>query len=670
MLKSKKNVVVILVLSLIGLFVPQFRAFAQSPDTSDLDGLFDLSIEELMHVEVTTASKKEERLFETAVAAYVLTSEDIRRSGATSIMDALRMVPGLHVARMNANKWAISSRGFNGEFADKMLVMIDGRSIYTPHFGGVRWDTYDVMLEDIERIEIIRGPGGTLWGGNAVNGIINIITKHAKDTQGLLLTGGGGTEEQGFGAVRYGDKMGKDTYLRVYSKYFNRGDGTQMTGSSGQDGWDVTRGGFRIDHDSTNRDEWIFLGDIYDGDVGQLGTEYSLTAPISQAYSHENTLNGGNLLVRWKRILSFESDVVLQAYYNRERRLEKVFSSTLNTYDIDFQHRFPLSDRHEMTWGLGSRLDRHTLDGSFDYSLNPRHEDLGLHSVFVQDKISLIPDRLELTFGTKVLQNEYTDLEFQPSARLLWKPNDRHTVWGAVTRAAKTPSRHDIDGSTSWGVFSAGPSIISQEAYGSRHLEAEEVTAFELGYRIQPADELILDLTGFFNDYEEILASERQANIAMPGYTIWPNLLGNNLHAETYGIELSATYQASRDWRLNAGYTFLQIQAHPDQPSITRDVAYERQSPHNQFQLCSQYDLTKDLELDCAFNYVDNVPDGDIPHYLRFDARLGWHMTEHLELSVVGQNLLDSRHPEFGAEAGQIQTEAERGAYVKVTYRF
>jgi len=346
-------------------------------------------------------------------------SEDIRRSGATSIMDALRMVPGLHVARINANKWAISSRGFNNEFANKMLVMIDGRSIYTPHYGGVRWDTYDVMLEDVERIEVIRGPGGTLWGANAVNGIINIFTKHTRDTQGTLVTGGGGTEEQGFGAVRYGDKMGDNTHLRVYSKYFNRDDGTQMTGASGRDGWNVFRGGFRIDHDPTDRDQWTLLADIHDGNVGQLGTEHSLTAPFSQPYIHENTLNGGDMLARWKRTFSPDSDMTLQVYYNRERRLEKVFSESLNTYDIDFQHRFPWHDNHEITWGLGYRLDRHNLDGSFSYSLDPRYDNLNLYSGFVQDKVSLVPDRVELTIGTKVLQHHCSDVEFQPSVRLL-----------------------------------------------------------------------------------------------------------------------------------------------------------------------------------------------------------------------------------------------------------
>jgi len=362
--------------------------------------------------------------------------------------------------------------------------------------------------------------------------------------------------------------------------------------------------------------------------------------------------------------------MVLQTYYNREERSEMVYTSTLNTYDIDFQHRFPLHRSHEITWGLGCRLDRLTVDGSFSYFLDPRHEDLCLYSSFVQDRISLVPDSLELTFGAKALHHEHTGFEFQPSARLLWKPDERHTIWGAVTRALKTPDRHNRDSTTSWGVFQMGPSTISQESYGNRHVDAEEVMAYELGYRTQPTERLLLDVTGFFNDYEEIFTVERQPNIAMPGYTIWPFRIGNNLHGETYGVELASTYQVSENWRLHAGYTFLQMQLHPDNANNTGDAPREGSSPHNQFQLRSVYDLTDDLELDFSLNYVDNVPEGDIPNYLRFDVHLGWNITENLELSLVGQNLFNKRHPEFGVTNAQIQTEAEQGFYTKLTYRF
>ncbi len=672
-MRIKAYIFVLLVLCLSERIAAQSEVIAERQDTNEPDDFFDMSIEELMDIEITTASKKEEKLFEAPAAAYVITSEDIRRSGATSIPDALRMVPGLQVARINSNKWAVSSRGFNNEFANKMLVMIDGRSIYTPHYGGVRWDTHDVMLEDVERIEIIRGPGGTLWGANATNGIINIITREARDTQGGLLSGGSGTEEEGFGAVRYGDKIDDKTYFRVYSKYFNRGDGTQPTGGNGADGWNVFRGGFRIDSYPTERDHWTVLGDIYDGDVGQRGTIRSVTAPISTPYTRQNSINGGNMLARWKRTFSEDSDMMLQIYYDREKRLAQALNETLNTYDIDFQHRFPLFDSHEITWGLGYRLDKHTLDGTFNYSLDPRHEALDLYSGFLQDRISLVEDELELTVGSKILKHHCTDTEFQPSGRLSWTPDERNTVWAAATRAVRTCSRYDTDSTTSWGVFQVGPfTTVSQEAYGNHHLEPEEVIAYELGYRTKPADKLILDVVGFLNIYDELISSERSANISKPGYTIWPYTMANNLEGETYGAEISATYQASKSWRLNAGYTFLQMQLHPKNSSVvsTRDAAIEGQSPHHQFHLRSFYDLSDDIELDFSLNYVDNLPEGDIPHYLRFDVRLGWHIAKNTELSVVGQNLFDKRHLEFGAEAGQTQTEAERGLYIKLTHRF
>lgn len=650
--------------------LPMGISQALTNEESLSEDFFDMSIEQLMDIKITTASKKEKKLFETPAAAYVITSEDIRRSGAKSIPDVLRTVPGLNVARINANKWAISSRGFNNEFANKMLVMIDGRSIYTPSFGGVRWDIHDVMLEDIERIEVIRGPGGTLWGANAVNGIINIITKQAKDTQGGLISGGVGTEEQGFGSVRFGDKINEHTYFRVYSKYFNRDDGTQSVGGNGKDGWDMLRGGFRIDSYPSDHDQWTLLGDIYNGDIGQTGTLYSITAPVSTPYTYQKNVDGGHILSRWKRVFTDNSDIVLQLYYDRSRRLEKVFSETLNTYDIDFQHHFSPDEKNEITWGLGYRLDRHTVDGTFNYSMDPRNDNLNLYSGFVQDRIPLVTDILELTIGSKFLHHHSTGFEFQPGARLLWTADERNIVWGSVTRAIRTPDRHDLDSTTNWGVSQAGPFTISQEAYGNPNIDSEEVIAYEVGYRTKPSNKLVMDFTGFVNDYDKLTATERNADITKPGYTIWPYVVGNNLHGETYGTEISATYQVFENLKFNAGYSFIQIQLHPDNSNITRDSAEEGTTAHNQLHLRSYYDLSKDIELDFSLYYVDNLPEGDIKNYIRFDARLGWHIADNTELSIVGQNLLDEQHPEFGADAGQVTTEAERGFYVELAHRF
>ena len=663
-------------LAAMAFFTYSTSVFAETTEPNEQAEFFEMSIEDLMNIEITLASRKQQKLFKTPAAVYVITNEDIRRSGASTIPDLLRMVPGMEVARINSNKWAITSRGFNQEFAKRLLVMIDGRSIYGPLFGGVRWDTHDVMLEDIDRIEVIRGPGGTLWGSNAVNGIINIVTKNAKDTQGTILVGQGSDIEHYLTAARYGGKLKGPTYFRVYSRYFDRDDTTcidhaHTAHAYSNDGWDVLRGGFRIDSYPQEHDHLTLLGDIYNGDIGEATMLYSLTSPISQESSHDNKIEGGNLLGRWERTLSKDSDMKLQVYYNRDKRLEKKFNETIDTYDIDFQHRFPMTEQHELSWGLGYRLDRHTVDGTFNYSLSPRHRDLSIYSGFIQDNITVLKDKLEVTIGTKIEHNYYTGLEWQPSGRFIWTLDDRNAIWGAVTRAVRTPNRHDTDSTTSWGVFQVGPSVISQEAYGNEDVDSEKVIVYELGYRARPTEKMFIDVTGFINRYDNLMATERTANIPKAGYTIWPNQQDNKLYGETYGVELSASYQAAKNWNLSAGYTFLQMQLRTRSSSTsTRDATVEGKSPHNQFHFRSYLNLTDNLELDCSLKYVDNLPADNILNYIRFDLRLGWHITKNMELSLVGQNLFDNRHSEFGEEQGQSVTEAERAFFAKLTYSF
>ena len=664
------------ILSVMAFFTYSTSVFAESTEANEQTEFFEMSIEDLMNIEITLASRKQQKLFKTPTAVYVITNEDIRRSGASTIPDLLRMVPGMEVARINSNKWAITSRGFNQEFANKLLVMIDGRSIYGPLFGGIRWDTHDVMLEDVDRIEVIRGSGGTLWGSNAVNGIINIVTKNAKDTQGTILVGEVSDIEHNLTAARYGGKLNNSTYFRIYSKYFDRDDSPNPdhihnTDHSVKDEWDTFRTGFRIDSYPKENDHWTLIGDIYNGNIGESTTIYSLTSPISQESSHHNKISGGDLLGRWERTLSKDSDMKLQVYYNRDKRLEKKFNETIDTYDIDFQHRFGLTEQHELSWGLGYRLDRHTVDGTFNYSLSPRHRDLSIYSGFIQDNITVIKDKLEVILGTKVEHNYYTGLEWQPSGRFIWTLDDRNAIWGSVTRAVRIPNRHDTDNTTSWGVFQVGPSVISQEAYGNGDVDSEKVIAYELGYRTRPTEKMFIDVTGFINKYDNLMATERLANVSKAGYTIWPNRQDNKLYGETYGVELSASYQAAKNWKLFAGYTFLQMQLHTRSSSTsTRDATIEGQSPHNQFHLRSYLDLDDNLELDCSLKYVDNLPTGNIQNYIRFDLRLGWHVTKNMELSLVGQNLFDNRHSEFGESQGQSVTEAERAFFAKLTYSF
>jgi len=662
---------VLLLFGLLGLWA---QAFAGSPEPNEGGDLFEMSIEDLMDINVTLASKSQVKMFGTPAAVYVITAEDIRRTGVTSIPDALRMVPGLQVARMNSNTWAISSRGFNLEYANKMLVLIDGRSIYTPLYGGVHWDMHDIVLEDVRQIEVVRGPGGTLWGANAVNGIINIVTKSAKDTQGVLISGGAGTEEQGFGTLRYGDKAGKETYYRVYSKYFNRDDSRLITGGNGNDGWDVFRGGFRVDNYGSSRDHFTLQGDFFEGNIGKINTLRSLTAPLSTVVKTPFGVSGGNLLTRWTRNFSDDSEIMLQMYYDTTSRRERTYHKRRDTYDFDFNHRFGLGSRHEVTWGLGYRLTSDKTRGTFAFSFAPEDYNFNVYSGFIQDRITLVKDKLALILGAKLEHNDYTGLEHQPGARLVWTPDPKQTIWTSVTRAVRTPSRYDNHSTTSWGTTMIGPSVYSLEAYGSDDIESEKVIAYEAGYRVHPIDKLFLDFTGFLNQYTDLRTFEGGFGSAFFTGThfVVPYTARNMMDGETYGFEVAGTYQAAKNWKLSAAYSFLQMQLHTNSGSTsTADRNVEGESPHNQFSLRSYLDLTEDVELDVTAYYVDNLPSEDVPHYLRLDARLGWKINDNTELSLVGRNLLDRLHPEFKDNRGaSFATEVERSFLVELVYRF
>ena len=634
---------------------------AQSQHVDGPEDFFDMSIEQLMDIEITSVSKKEGKVFETPAAVYVITREDIRRSGATCIPEALRMVPGLEVAKVDNNKWAISSRGFNRLMAEKLLVLIDGRSVYTPLFSGTYWDVQDVLLEDVERIEVIRGPGGTLWGANAVNGIINVITKNAKDTQGILLSGGGGTEEKGFSSVRYGAKAGEAAYYRIYSKYFRRDEGKGTTQGGAADDSEAFRTGFRFDADRSERDHLTIQGDFYNGNSGQKTVQASLTAPFMRYFDETVDVSGGNVLTRWRRRYSETSDIALQFYYDRTQRDQRNLYESRDTFDIDFQHHFQLNDRQDVIWGLGYRYTSDHTDGSYTISFNPTSRDDELASVFLQDEITLLPDRLKFIIGSKFEENDYTGFEYQPSARLLWTPDERHAIWAAFTRAVQIPSRSHEDMQSNYLVLNPATVFSFSNNDG---LEPQTLKSYELGYRMKPQDGLFVDITGFYHEYDDLYSLENNP-------TAFTKILDNKIYAETYGGEISAHWQVRDDWKLMAGYSFLQIQSHLKSSSTdtTKIPTNEDSSPHNTFQLRSYVDLPGAFEFDTALYYVDNVPFHDIPHYIRLDARLGWHIHENMEVSVVGQNLLDLHHPEFDDDS-VMNAEVQRGFWVELTYRF
>ncbi len=649
----------------------------------DQTDLTEMSLDELMNIEITSVSKKPEKLSKSSAAVFVITQEDIRRSGATSIPEVLRMVPGVQVARIDANKWAISTRGFSGRFANKLLVLIDGRSVYTPLFSGVFWDSQDTLLEDIERIEVIRGPGASLWGANAVNGVINIITKHTKDTQGGLISTGAGTEEQGFGNLRYGWKLGRNAYSRIYVKYFNRDDAVLESGSDASDGWKFLRGGFRIDWDVANHDSLTLQGDIYDGEVGQTLTIATPTPHFTRTFDDDGKISGGNVLARWKRAFTEASNMALQLYYDRTERKDAGFEDNRDIFDVDFQHQFAVGERQEIVWGLGYRFTQDDVASTFTISLDPDSRDDHLFSAFVQDDITLIKDLLRLTVGSKFEENDYTGFEIQPNARLLWTPHEQHSVWASVSRAVRTPSRADADVRLNQSVLPPGTLIPGSTVneyislFGDRNIESEELLSYELGYRIIPAKNLSADIAAFYNDYDELRTIEPGLPFIetspAPPHLVIPFTGSNKMDGGVYGVELAANWRPVDWWRFSAAYTYLQIHLHLDEDSgDTVSEAAEGESPHNQFSLRSSFDLKKDIELDLWLRYVDNLPSLNEDSYVTMDARLSWEPIKDLELSIVGQNLLDNHHPEFTQEIfiNSTPTEVERSVYGKIAWRF
>jgi len=634
----------------------------------DSIGLSQLSLEELMNVEVTSVSKKPEKLSEAAAAIYVITREDIHRSGVTSIPEALRMAPGLDVGRVDAHNWAITSRGFNDVYANKLQVLIDGRSVYTPLFSGVFWDTQNTFLDDIDRIEIIRGPGATLWGANAVNGVINVITRPAKETQGVLIQGGGGTEERAFGGVRYGGQLGENAHYRVYGKYFNRDDSVQPSGARANDGWWMGHGGARVDWESSENDLLTFQGDAYSGRVKQSFVVTSPTTPGGQTVEDEYDVEGGNALGRWTHAFSEDCALQLQLYYDGTRRHTVIFEEERDTFDLDVQQRFALGQRHGLVAGVGYRLSADDIVNTYTLSFDPDSRTAHLFSGFIQDEITVVEERLRLTLGSKFEHNDFTGFEFQPGARLSWTPHERHTAWAAISRAVRTPSRAEDDVE----INQPGPApgtVLSIR--GDRGFDSEKLIAYEAGYRFQPHTRVSVAIAAFYNDYDDLRTLEPRPII--PGIpVVIPLVVANNLEGETYGVELGPRWQVTDWWRLQMTYSFLEmnLRRKPGSNDTTSEGAEER-SPHHQATVRSTVDLPGNWTLDGAVRYVDSLPNLNIPSYVTLDVRLAWRPIERLEISVVGQNLLDDQHAEFAPALIRTQpTEVERSVHGQVSLRF
>jgi iron complex outermembrane recepter protein len=655
-------------------------ARAAEPDSSDAEvDLLRLSLEDLGRIKVTSVSRKSENIFSAAAAIHVISQEDIRRSGVNVLPEALRMAPGLEVARANSRQWAVGSRGFNDTFANKLLVLMDGRTLYTPLFSGVFWEEVDTVLEDLDRIEVIRGPGATLWGANAVNGVINIISKNARDTQGLLLSGGGGIEERGFGTVRYGGNLGSNAWYRVYTKYSEHESSTLLDGggSTGDDWW-MSQGGFRADWQPSELNHVTLQGDYYYGDLGGSFFSQSWIPPRLIRQELRTKAEGLNVLGRWTHEFSAESDLSVQMYYDRTDRSFGIGDEVRNTADIDLQHRFHLGDRQEIVWGGGYRYSVDELSGGSGFEMEDPSLGVQLGNAFVQDEIAIVPERLHLTLGTKIEHNDFTGFEVQPSGRIAFTPHQNHTFWGAISRAVRTPSRTERDVRIYVDPGNLLPTTVFPilvTVNGNSDFDSEELLAYEIGYRIQLRPRLTLDVAAFYNHYDQIRALAAQPlefhSDPVPHLLI-PATFENDLFGETYGVEAMTTWQPIDAWRLRAGYTLLKVDLHTHGPvpSITETVE-KTAVPEHQFFFWSDADLGRHVEWGIGVRYTDTLPAQLVSGYTALETRLAWKPTSHCELAIIGRDLLDPHHREFAPSILTFRrVEVDRAIYAKITLRF
>ncbi|MCP4693679.1 MAG: TonB-dependent receptor [Desulfobacterales bacterium] len=658
-----------------GLCGAEGLAGAEAPEDETVRYLKSLSLEELAGLRVTSVSKSPMKISDAPAAVFVITGEDIRRSGVTSIPEALRMAPGVQVARVTANSWAITARGFNRFFSNKLLVMIDGRAIYSPLYSGVFWTVQDTLLEDVDRIEVIRGPGASLWGANAVNGVINIITKSSKDTRGGLITAGAGTEERGFGGVRYGARVGESAHVRAYAKYFDRDAGADWRGVDAKDEMRKFLTGFRADWRPSADNALTFQGDVYNGE-SEVAHRYSLeTPPYTGIAWVKGNLEGGNLIARWSRAFSGSGDFAVRMYYDHTKLESSLIDEVRDTLDMDVQHGFTLGQRHEVMWGAEYRWTRDRQGDIRIIEYFPPERTLDLFSVFIQDQMTLVENRLWLIVGAKFENGYYTDWEAQPTGRVLWRPLDAHTFWAAISRAVRTPSRMERDGRvparfiptgepgnpTSWPIVMR---VNENNAFSS-----ETLTAYEAGWRFQPSERLFCDLAFFFNDYRDLASLEfTEPPTRDPGP---PPLLKasmtfeNGAEARTRGMELAVKYLPLDWWRLQFTYTWFSAKQWGNGPDA------EGLSPEHQIGLRSSMDLPYNIQLDVWPRHVGELSSIDIDGYITLDIRLGWRPAENLEISLAAQNLLGEERPEFhDLFAPIVSTAVERGVYVKVAWRF
>jgi iron complex outermembrane receptor protein len=621
-----------------------------SDENAQPQTLKELSLEELSKIEVTTVSKEATGAFKSPNAIYVLTRDDIARSGATNIPDVLRLVPGVEVAQISSDKWAIGIRGFQGYLSKAVLVLIDGRSVYTPLFAGVYWEMQDTLIEDIDRIEVIRGPGGTIWGSNAVNGVINIITRNAKDTRGSLVSATGGNMEQGDLGARYGAGDDHLAY-RVWGKGFTRGPEYHANGLNFDD-WRRAQGGFRLDWTPNNRDSLTVSGDAYGMREGSVIGVSAYSPPALLNTQGTADYSGQNVVAAWRRVFHSGADIQIRGYFDRTDRKDLNYREVRNTVDFDFIHHLPLG-AHDIIWGAGLHISpSHFFQTVPTVNFSPARDTYTIYSGFVQDSISLIPNRLSATIGTKVEHNSYSGLEAQPSGRLAWTPNEQQTVWAAVTRAMRTPSRIEEGFQFSALAVPSIPAFV--RLMGDGGFNSEQLVGYEAGYRAYIQQAGFVSISGFYNRYDNLLSVENKGPFAeanpAPLHLVIPLALRNGIAAQTKGMEIASLMDVRRWWRLRGSYSYMHLNA--ERYSTSNDASTVKQlqgdSPQHKVVAQSYFTLPRGFDFSFTYRYVGAVPDQNVRAYSTADARVAKRITREIELSAVGQNLFQPHHAEYG----------------------
>lgn len=628
-----------------------------------------LSLEQLAQIEVTSVTKEAIPAFATPAAITVITSADIRRSGARNIPDLLRLVPGVNVAQIDSNEWAIGVRGFQGKLSKSMLVLIDGRSVYTPLFAGVYWEMQDTMIEDIDRIEVIRGPGGTIWGSNAVNGVVNIITKSARETRGTLVSAGGGNVEQGFINWRYGAGTDEFSY-RVFGKGFTRAPQQHADGRNFDD-WRRGQLGFRTDWRVGPRDEVTIQGDVYGAQAGQRLQLSQFTPPSIATVEANKFFNGQNIMAAWRRALASGSDLQIRTYWDRTNRRELNYQEIRNTFDIDLIHHTPWG-RHDLTWGAGARVSPSRFEQTVPtVDFRPHEQTYNIFSAFVQDDMALVPNRLSLQIGSKFEYTTFSGVNAQPSLRLAWTPTEKQTVWSAITRAVRTASR--IEDNFRFSFLAQPNPPLYFRLIGDDAFTPEELVGYEFGYRHYISSRGFLSFSLFHNRYDDLLSVENRPieveTTPEPAHLVLPLFLRNGILANGTGGEAAGLWDVAPWLRLRGSYSRIHLDA--KRASNSNDASTVRQlegdTPQHKALVQSSFTLPKGFNLDLAFRYVSSVPNQRVPSYATGDVHFSRRLGGNLELSIAGRNLLQPSHLEYGGTPGPL-VGIRRSGYVALTW--